>query len=384
MSVVQVHMPQSRRRWSAWSPGAAVLTLAACGPSPGAVGSGGGGGTSSGGNASTPTATDTATSTSGPFGTSGPVGSSSSTTTGPTEPPPLPDIPGDLPTVCEDEVVEGRFLRPQIVFVLDQSSSMNIEWTFGGELMSRWGSLYETVQSVTTEFDERADFGAELFPGLGSGCAADNPITVPVAEKNAKAVLAGIPQADDTTAGSTPLGSGVKFALDHLASVVDLAPQVLILIADGGVTHSCPGPNAPSQVIANLEAAFADDIPTYVVAIDPDNSNPGQLEEFAQAGGVPKDEMEGFYRADDGDVLLETIGGIVQEVIGCAVEIGKTPAHPELVEVTIDGKFYPRIQDCDAESGWMYGDTFESLVLCNQACTDLEDSGIIDIALVCP
>ena len=79
-----------------------------------------------------------------------------------------------------------------------------------------------------------------------------------------------------------------------------------------------------------------------------------------------------------------TLEDIVQQVLGCGVEIGQTPAHPELVEIMVDGTPYPRVQDCDGEDGWIYGDTFETLVLCNQACTDFEGSGIIDIHLVCP
>ncbi len=371
-------------RTTIWA--ASLLAVsAACGPRAVYPGGGGTGGGTGGGD---PTATFGASSTSGsspdptPPSPPTPPTTTGSSTGGPPEPPPLPDIPGDLPAVCENEIVEGRFLRPQIVLVLDQSSSMNLEFMFEGQLLTRWSTLVNVVHDVVTGFDDRADFGAELFPNLQGGCSVDDPITVPVAPKNAAGVLAGIPAAGATTNGSTPLGSGVSASLDHLAQIKDLAPQALILMADGGVSWFCPGPNSNDQTSSLIANAFTGGVSTYVVSIGAASLT--SLEPFAQAGGVPKNDDEAVYFAEDGDILLATLEEIVATVIGCAVEIGQTPAYPELVEVTIDGAPFPRVGDCEAEDGWMYGDTFDTITLCGAACPALEESGIIDFHLSCP
>lgn len=278
---------------------------------------------------------------------------------------------------------------PEIMFVLDKSGSMDFNmWLFNNVNTNRWDSLYQTVDAVLTQYEDKADFGAELYPtrnAVGGECNADNPVTMAVAPLNRDEILGAIPQLGETVEGQTPMGFGVTHALDHLAAIKNTKRQAMILVADGGVTTSCNGPNTSAQIEALLAAAAAQELYTYVVGIDADTASlVSQLNLLAVAGGQPLVGAEQFYNAQDGNALLTKMGEIVEGVLSCSVTLDPPPDFPDLTEVEIDGMIWPKVADCNTEDGWIYSNPFDEITLCGMACQELKDKGQVDISYQCP
>jgi hypothetical protein len=303
----------------------------------------------------------------------------------------LGGTPGTGGTECEMLSFEATAERPEIVFVLDKSGSMDFNyWDFMGMNTNRWDSLYLTVQSVVNQFDAQADFGTELFPyrtapfGVAA-CNPDDPITVPVGPMNGAAILAAIPQLGETVGGSTPMGGGIAIAKAHLEAIASTKPQVMVLVADGGVSTECGGPNSIANIVAMLEQMANAGVPTYVVGIDANTQTlVDQLNTFAEAGGQPLPGVVKFYNAQDGNALLADIAQIVEGVLSCTVELDPAPTAPDFTTVTIDGVEWPQVADCETQDGWIYSVEHTEITLCGSACQSLKDNGHMDVAYHCP
>ncbi len=315
------------------------------------------------------------------------MGSGSATTGGMTTAmPPKFDLGGDgsgtAGTVCDEVMFQAMAERPDIVLVLDKSGSMDYNtWQFMGQTMNRWDSLYLTVQSVVTQFDDKADFGAELFPSVGGFCNADNPITVPVAPMNGQNILASIPQLGASVSGQTPMGDGIQVAKNHIESIVQPnKPQAVILVADGGVSTNCGSPNTSAEIVNLVSQLAANGVPTYAVGIDADT--PGlqnQLNAIAAAGGTGQ-----FYNAQDGNALLMMMEGIVEGVLSCTLTLEMEPDFPGFTKVNVGGMEWPEVADCNTENGWVWSVPYTEITLCGDACQALKDTGSAELEFLCP
>ncbi len=290
---------------------------------------------------------------------------------------------------CEVLSFVAKTEKPEIMLVLDKSGSMVATWLFNNVTTSRWAALYMTVDTVLAEFEDRADFGAELFPFRTSTifdeCAADDPVTVPVAPLNRAAILGGIPALGAAVDGLTPMGSGVELALEHLAAIKNTKPQAIVLVTDGGADPTCEGPNTLPEIETMLSAAAAEELYTYVVGIDPSDSNYlNQLNALAVAGGQPLAGPEPFYNAQDGDALLMKIGEIVEGILSCEITLDPPPNFPDLATVDIDGTEWPQVANCDTEDGWIYSNPFDQITLCGTACQELRTAGQLNVRYQCP
>ncbi len=327
---------------------------------------------------------DTAADT-GSGGSAGATGTSGTTTAM----PPKFDVgaagSGTAGTVCDEVMFQAMAERPDIMLVLDKSGSMDFNyWQFMGQNMNRWDSLYLTVQSVVTQFDDQADFGAELFPkrySFSGECQADYPVTVPVAPMNAQTVLSSIPQLGESVAGQTPMGMGIQIAKAHLESIAQPnKPQAMILVADGGVSTSCGSPNSSAEIVNMVSQMAANGVPTYAVGIDADTQSlQDQLNAIAAAGGTGQ-----FYNAQDGNALLMMMEGIVEGVLSCSLQLEMEPDFPGFTKVNVGGMEWPQVNDCNTEDGWIWSVEYTEITLCGAACQALKDTGSADLEFQCP
>ena len=288
---------------------------------------------------------------------------------------------------CFSQQIEGNPLRTEIILVLDKSGSMHAShWDFDAVYMTRWKSLWLTVESILGDYATAADFGVELFPKVGSTseCDAAVPVSVPVAANSAPIVLSGIPGPDEEVAGKTPTGHGVEVARAHLLDIETDTPQVMILIADGNVSDSCGGNNSTSGVSTQLVDAFAAGIPTYVIGIDPDSATTQELNAFAIAGGAPLTGTEKFYNAQLGDELLAALQDVVIDTLSCVIPLSESPDDPSLTKVFVDGQEWPLVSDCETGDGWVFSSPYDEITLCGAACDALKEVHVATIEFECP
>ena len=292
---------------------------------------------------------------------------------------------------CFEADYDFSVVPPNILFLLDKSGSMTIEWYDGGVLTRRWESLYNVVANVTTALDDHVRFGAKLYPSVDAGsCGVDPGVEVPFALDNAATLLATIPAPEVFVNGSTPTHSGVEEALVYLDAVyaadpTGTPPQALVLVADGGV--SCNESAAATEAaIAAAAAQSPNPIPTYVVGIDISAFNDDQMNAYAIAGGTALPGATSFYQTTDGAALAAAFDAIVADAQTCDVVLDPPPFGEDLIDVTLGGVAVPKVTDCATEDGFVFPDPGDltQLLLCGAACDELKAVGNVSVAYTCP
>ncbi len=330
---------------------------------------------------------ETTTSTTGVEMTTG----DGSTTTGDTSTTGEPDMTtGDVP--CQVQMATLKPVVPNMMLVLDKSGSM------------------------LTKFNDKVNFGANLFPSKSaqqvydaSACPVSASVEVKVKAKNKAAILGAIPPADNNTiAGGTPAAAGMTAALNHLKTLPADVPRAVLLVTDGAANCTSGAMGAglfevyDQSVHTIVQTAFnVDKIPTYVIGINtlnmvtpvlgdgnPDGINPfAKLNELATLGGTPKnDPNEKVYNADNQIELAAALGAVIADALSCVIPLDSEPAKPELTEVKINGAEVPHIDNCGNQSGWKYTNPngpYDAIELCGTACNNLKQLGKADVNFFC-
>jgi hypothetical protein len=326
---------------------------------------------------------------------------------------------------CETASATLEPIPPNIHLVLDKSGSMvnaTNNWDHDGDPgtpeVTRWYSLYEVVESVTSGLDQQVNFGAVLFPSKSAesvwstdACIVEDEPDVTVGPGNATAILDAIPDKTAGTAqiaGGTPATSGLALAYDDLAAQDGDNPPAVIFVTDGAANCS------EGQVEGGIFNVYDDDllplvteawqtdgIPTYVVGIgidnettpekldgNPDLINPHEkLEELAVAGGKPNPAgPPTFYQANSQAELQAALQQAIDDSMSCIVELDPLPPYPEKTKVFVGDEEIPEITDCATEDGWMYApaaEPWDKIELCGSACDDLKEAGDLLVEYYC-
>lgn len=318
-----------------------------------------------------------------------------------------------VPNNCGASTFMLEHQPTNVVLVLDKSYSMiDNSWDHDNDPatgdVTRWHSLYDSVEFIIEEFDDGLNFGAVLFPAASvpdnewqNACYVEIEPDAAVAPSNGEEVLAVLPGRDSLEIfGGTPASGGILTALNHLRSLDPALPRAMILITDGAA--NCLDGTSDQDVFdlydENLPALVAEafndeDIPTYVVGIDiidgiatyPQDNPYVRLNEVAIAGGFPQPGAEKFHNAQDEDELRAAISQISSQ-IGCIVPL-EAPELPELLSIFIDGEEVPRVDSCEGESfGWRYTNPmgpYDEIELCADACDALHNIGTLSATYNC-
>ncbi len=352
---------------------------------------------------------------------------------------------------CGVEDIVASVTIPRVMLVLDKSGSMVADpagyWdadnddadndgfvdgdpnmTAATPRITRWQSLYETVDFIVTDFEERMDFGAVLFPSKSAkgiytaeACPVNAAPDVPIDTDQGSVILSTIPPANEIAKinGGTPATAGMLTGISGLATdnPDDASrPKYIILVTDGAANCPIDPVDAmPSSLFEIYDEqlpvvvgdAFAQMIPTFVVGIDikdvtsgatqegnPDNTNTYEkLNEVALAGGQARDGAEKFYNTANQVELQAALMNISELITSCTFDLSK-PVNPEFIyleSLVVDESgtgplMYDKAQvtDCATESGWHYTDETRSAIeLCGDACTLFKQTGEVDVVFQC-
>ena len=314
------------------------------------------------------------------------------------------------PPTCSSTTAVAQALPPNVMLVLDKSRSMVLySWDDDGlpqtAEVTRWHSLHATVETVADQYATGMNLGLTLFPSNLASSAYDEACLVEAEPElltgphDAADLLALMPAADSLDIyGATPAAAGIASALAHLQSLDDGRPAAMILVTDGAANCNANEVGTAKFDVYDEDLALVvgdawllDDIPTYVVGIDIEETSqhpftaPRQkLDEVAQLGGVPRAGEVGFYDARDADALSQALAEIAASV-SCGVELGKAPSGPDDLVISIDGEVIPHLDSCDEGDGWIYADAdLQHIELCNGSCEALLDAGAVEAEFLCP
>lgn len=324
-----------------------------------------------------------------------------------------------MDSVCADTDVTLTKVLPKVLFLLDQSSSMQFnKFPSGGSNNCnpdcRWTVLKDVLigpnvatGGVIKQLQAEAELGIELYsatdPLLNDG---DNSLLAPPTDavcprfrgktfdgvtfalNNAAAIDAVLrPQiVDDDTPTGPALRTVAGLAADGgvsdpkgFAAIVTTAPKVIVLVTDGEPTicgESNPSDPARAAVVLAAQHVFNQKIRTFVIAIGAANPQAQAHFKAVANAGQGKDPTTGDAGAIEPSTstqLLTAIQQIVLDARTCTFVLnGQVQAGSETQgTVMLNGKVVPFDTAGAPEEGWRLK-TPSSLELVGEACKTLK------------
>ncbi len=288
---------------------------------------------------------------------------------------------------CDVLNPEVTYVPPNVMFVLDKSGSMTSNsWNHDNDPntpnITRWATLHQVVSMIVNQYESQVKFGAKLYP-TNTGCGTSANMEVPLALNNAAAIIAGIPPESTSISNTalTPPQQGVETTRNYLNQVVPDEPRAMLVVMDGQVHSSC---GTQQGFINALSSIYNNDgIPVYMVGIDISGALVNAMNDYAEAGGVPKQGNEKFYNSSNGIELQQAMEDIIESVLSCSVTLNPEPAFPDLTKVILGGMELSQVTDCDTEDGWVWETQYSEIRLCGAACAEFKTLQNVEIEFYC-
>jgi hypothetical protein len=330
---------------------------------------------------------------------------------------------GSEPPYCGGFSIVPSYVPPNILFVVDVSSSMLETWDDDQDPMtaevSRWLTARSSLEQVVVALGDQFHvprLGMQRAPSsdacLGATadasnctdadvCLVETTPEVAVGDAHGELILAALPEASASlpeVVGGSPLGQAYLSARDHLLAQPDEGYPAIVLFTDGGAHCSEPSLPAAVEVFDDGLASLVDDvfavhgIPTFVVGVDVDEQQPSlpaqpdspaidtyaALNALALAGGAAWNggsEPRKFFDVREPDELLDMLtNGLISEVTDCTVDLTMVPDGPPepeqipLIVIEANGEDVPFVLDCENEHGWTWIEEGTILTFCGSFC----------------
>lgn len=271
---------------------------------------------------------------------------------------------------CTPGVIELTKATPNVMFVLDRSTSMNSP--FGATRASRWRSLGSALARVLPPINSKVELGALLFPqGTGSSCSAPVGANLTPALGNVPPLVSLLvntqPGGQTPTAvavqaaGAILLGQraakgarGVVLATDGAPNCNPSLDPATCACADSsrrcGAATLCLDDARTVEAIAGLAVLG---IPTWVLGIqDSSTTAAGVLNAMARAGGRARAGATAYYAVSSETALDTALTDIRNQVGACVFLSSSVPTEGGRIDVRVDGDSVP----ADPVDGWAWTD----------------------------
>lgn len=230
---------------------------------------------------------------------------------------------------CPDVQVTVAPTIPNIMLLIDRSSSMNEP--FGGS--TRWTTLYNTLMDpdsgIVTQLQSTVRFGVALYTSQSGHAGGVCPMLAQsdIALDNyaaIDAIYAPAAPVDDT-----PTGDAIA-TITPILFQAGLGGRNVLLLATDGIPDTCAQPdpnNGHADALAAVQSAHGVGVETHILSVGPELTA-AALQELANAGqGLPADGSGGdapFYTALDPDQLLDGVMSIIGSVASCSFALDAT------------------------------------------------------------
>lgn len=262
-------------------------------------------------------------------------------------------------------------VTPSIQLVLDQSGSMGGTDINPTRYLGMRNALVDPTTGVVSTLETKAYFGSKLYTCNGANDAFTD---VPRALNNAAAIRASI---DGKAPGSnTPTASAITKAVqDFTATPPPAGSPPIIVLATDGEPNSCNQNLTQNQYnaasVAAAGAAYAANIPVYVLAISANQTLLNHLQDVANAGqghvmGQPNIP---YFPANNAAQLAAAFQTIINGVISCDLKLTSSIDQTSAMNGTVTLNGQPLVYGVD----WTLvgGDIIR---LTGSACTMLKGS----------
>jgi hypothetical protein len=291
-------------------------------------------------------------------------------------------------------------LPPEMVVVLDRSGSMVENKAAGPACLTRtcgtrWQEVVSALKATLEKTEALVRWGLKLYPD-DDWCAVHDGLNVPVADKNAAAILSRIaarpPVAEKT---HTPTREGVRKAFAAIKAMTTPNPKYMLLATDGE-PNCMPGADGSNDAVASIQAVgdtAMGGVPVFVVGVATaprPGSKPEKahltLTDMAMQGGRPREATADarYYSVGTSEELVNALSQIAGEIASCTFSLGAPPPVPNNVAVRLDGTKVPR--DTSRTNGWDYGPDMKSIQIFGEYCKQVQAGNVksLQAAFGCP
>jgi hypothetical protein len=279
---------------------------------------------------------------------------------------------------CDGEAYSATSVPPNVLVVLDRSSSMNDSITGG----TKWTVAKQAIANILSAQGDQVRFGLNLYPGYnlscnqGSSCGPGFTVVDPDVA-TAAAINESLGGAN-TCSFRTPTAENLE-ALVGYAGLQDTSRgNYVLLVTDGQST--CADPVAQVTALRNQ----IPEVKTFVVGfgngVDADELNAmATAGGTAIAGGPPY-----YYVASDAASLAEAFATIAGTVLSCSYTLSDAPPDVSALYVYQDGVSVPH--DPTQMNGWDYDPATNQVTFYGASCAGLQSGDVQDLAIVygCP
>ena len=306
---------------------------------------------------------------------------------------------------CGGSPLDATFSPANILFVLDKSGSMDVNWT----------ALEQAVSAAMVGDGASASYGLLLYPsndscGVGAGLDVAVQPSADAAGPIEDALTAVVP------GGGTPTAAALSEALDYFYDEGSAlaGDKFVVLVTDGGPTCSdaascgvdactvnmeeaaspgtfpacdqnfncCEGFPAAclddDATVAVIEALADEDVKTIVVSLAETTAYDQVFTQMALAGNA------GDYDSVNGSGLSDLLSSISRELAASCTLRLDSPQNPDTVNVIIDGE----VVALDPDNGWVWDTSTSppSVLLVGDACDYVTNDATpsVQILLGCP
>jgi hypothetical protein len=240
----------------------------------------------------------------------------------------ITEVDADNGSVCGSVSLESQPVIPNVILIIDQSSSMDEK--FGTS--TRWQSLRDSLlaeNGLIKELQNVVRFGATFYSAKSDNATCPMLTEVNIALGNYDAIKAGFPA---KTIAETPTGDAIDAVLAKLPKGTELDPTAaqgptIFILATDGEPDRCEQlnpQNGQQEAIDAVKRAYGMNIRTYVIAVA---NEVGQkhLNDLANAGvGNTTATQAPSYRANDDKGLRDALSAIVAGEVNCDVPLKGT------------------------------------------------------------
>lgn len=288
---------------------------------------------------------------------------------------------------CEGSTFDATLVPPNVLIVLDRSSSMNAApngQNVNAGNPSKWTIAKDAVASVSSTYATQIRFGLKLYPGEDLACndggRCDDTGFVPghvfvdPGQADATAQISMTLMDADTCSFGTPTQEALAILESYTPLQDTTRANAILLITDG--QSSCEDPVPEAAVLLGKSPS----IRTFVVGFGGE-VDATELNGLAENGGTAKATDPKYYQADDASGLGAALMMIAGSVRSCTYTLSQTPDDLTKLFVFFDKNMVSE----DATNGWTYSATTNTVEFHGTSCMTLQNSAAkLTIVYGCP